>query len=134
MIGIDPEKACFIVVKAREYEVKVPPVEPDPGSNPTDESMVEILSDYPGDATYQELKAFLDALNEEEMVSLLALVWLGRGDFSKGEWESALEQAREVRDEKAADYLLGIPLLPDYLEMALAEFEYSCEEFELGRL
>jgi len=134
MIGIDPEKVCFIVVKAREYEVKVPPVEPDPGSNPADEAMVEILSDYPEDATYEELKAFLDALNEDEMVSLLALVWLGRGDFSKEEWESALEQAREVRDAKAADYLLGMPLLPDYLEAALSEFEYSCEEFEMGRL
>jgi Protein of unknown function (DUF3775) len=32
------------------------------------------------------------------------------------------------------DYLIGTPLLADYLENGLSEFGLSCAEFELGRM
>ncbi len=134
MLGINPEKVCFIVVKAHEFDVKVPAVESDPGSNRADEDVIEVLAEHADDPTYQELKEFLDALNEDEMVNLLALAWLGRGEYTSEDWESVLAEAREIRNEHAADYLLGMPLLSDYLEEGLSLLDYSLEDFELGRL
>lgn len=134
MENISQETVCYIIIKAHEFDAKVDPVEPDPGSNPADDGVREILSDYKDDPTFEEFEAALKNLNADEMVELMALVWLGRGDYSKAEWDRALAQARETCDENAVRYLTGIPLLGDYLEEALAQFDRSCEEYEIGRL
>ncbi len=134
MLRIAPEKICFIVLKAREFDAKVEVVEPNPGSNPSDEDMREVLEDYDDDAVYDELKEFIGAQNEDEQVELVALTWIGRGDFEKSEVAEAREQARQARSGPTADYLLGIPLLSDYLEMGLDQLGESCEEFKLGHL
>ena len=36
--------------------------------------------------------------------------------------------------ERTADYLLGTPLLGDFLEEGLSLLGRACEEFEIGRL
>ena len=41
---------------------------------------------------------------------------------------------RDVRQYHTADYLLGTPLLADFLEEGLAQFGLSCAEFQLGRM
>ena len=33
-LNISVDKVCYIALKAREFDAKVEPVEPDPGSNP----------------------------------------------------------------------------------------------------
>ena len=134
MPTIDPEKVCFVVIKAREFDVKVEPVEPNPGSNPADSGVGDVLQDYADDPTYEELGSFIKALNEEEQANLVALVWVGRGDFGKDEWDEVLAQARQQANDRTAEYLLGIPLLADYLEEGLAVFGQSCAEYEMGRL
>jgi hypothetical protein len=35
--SVSPEKVCFIIVKAREFDAKDEVTEADPGSNPSDE-------------------------------------------------------------------------------------------------
>jgi hypothetical protein len=133
-LRISPEKVCFVVVKARELDVKVAPEELDEGSNPTDDQMIQVLEDYADDPTFEELKSFLEALNDDELEDLLALTWLGRGDYGIDDWDEMMEEVRDVRERHTADYLLGTPLLPDYLEDGLAEFGLTCEEFEIGHL
>ncbi len=133
-LDISPEKVCYIIVKAREFDVKVPPVEPDPGSNPADHEEREILEDYADDPTAAELKEAIDDLNEDETVNLIAMLWLGRGDFGRDEWRNALALARERHREHSARYLMGIPMLGDLLEEGLSLLGYSCEEFEIDRL
>jgi hypothetical protein len=133
-LRISPEKVCFVVVKARELDVKVAPEGLDRGSNPTDDQMIQVLEDYADDPTLEELRSFLAALNDDELEDLLALTWLGRGDFSLDDWDELMEEVRDMRERHTVDYLLGTPLLPDYLEDGLAEFDLSCEEFELGHL
>ena len=64
----------------------------------------------------------------------MALTWIGRGDYRADEWDEVLGQMRDVREQRTVDYLLGTPLLADYLEEGLSLFGLSCEEFELGRL
>jgi hypothetical protein len=46
-------------------------------------------------------------------------MWLGRGDFERGEWKAAVEEARQRDRRKAATYLLGMPLLAEWLEDGL---------------
>jgi hypothetical protein len=62
------------------------------------------------------------------------LTWLGRGDGTKDDWSDLVEQARDARSDHTADYLLGMPLLGDYLEEALSQLGYFCDEEEIGHL
>ena len=130
MFDISTDKVCYLVIKAREFDVKVGVEEPDPGGNPSDSGSIEVLQDYNEDPTYQEIKTFVDDLNEDEQIDLVALLWIGRGDYTVDEWNDACEEARRARDEHGhtADYLLGAPLLGDFLEEALSLFGESCED------
>jgi hypothetical protein len=132
MLRISPEKVCWVVVKAREIDVKVAPEELDDASN--EDMMNRILEDYADDATFEELRSFLLALNDDEVEDLLALTWLGRDDYAVDDWPEILGEVRDVRERHTVDYLLGTPLLADYLEEGLAKFGLSCEEFERGRM
>ena len=134
MLTISPEKACYIVVKAREFDVKVEPAVSDPGSNPADDQTRDILEDRPDDPTLQELIGAIEALNQDEVIDLVALTWIGRGDYNRAQWDEARAVAGERIDQRVANYLTGIPLLADYLEEGLAALGYSCADFELGRM
>jgi hypothetical protein len=133
-LTVDPETVCFLIVKAREFDVQVDPDDPDSGSNPTDDNEIDVLESRRDDPTYAELKGTLDALNVDELSELVALTWIGRGDYTKDDWDEAKEQARESSSKTTADYLLGTPLLGDYLEAGFNELGYSCEEVESEHL
>lgn len=134
MLEMSPDKVCHIIVKAREFDVKVAPEEPDPGSNPSDEQSRAILQDYASDPTYHELKSFIDELNEDERCELVALMWVGRGTYSPDDWDEALKEARRSEGLGTARYLLGEPLLGDFLEEGLSQFDLSCEDFDVRNL
>ena len=134
MLTISLEKLAFIVTKAREFDVEVPSVDEDSGSNPTDDADRDALESTGDNPNYQELVDALNSLNDSERIELLALTWVGRGDYSREEWLEALEEASRIHDEKETDYLIGTPLLADYLEEGLSQLGYSIEDFEIGRL
>lgn len=135
MLSISTEKICFVVLKAREFDVKDADTSSDEdGSNPADDRMVEVLEDRPDDPVDQELVAFIEAMSEDEQVDLVTLTWLGRGDGGLEDWDDLRAEAARVHNRRTASYLLGIPLLPDFLEEALAAFGRSCEEFEEDHL
>ena len=79
-LSISIEKVCFVVVKAREFDVKDVATIPDDGSNPTDDCVVGVLEDRGDDPVVWELTAFIGAMSEDEQVDLVTLMWLGRGD------------------------------------------------------
>jgi hypothetical protein len=133
-ININSEKVCFIIVKAREFDAKVDPVEPDPGSNETDDGARRILEDFADDPTLEELRSAIDGLDDDEIVDLIALAWVGRGDFERKEWPNARALARERHRRHSATYLTGLPVLGDYLEEGLAALGYSCQEDEAQHL
>lgn len=133
-INIDAGKVCFIIVKAREFDAKVDPVEPDPGSNESDDGEREILEDYADDPTLEELRSAINILDDDEIIDLIALAWVGRGDFGRGEWSEARALAGERHRARSADYLIGMPALGDYLEEGLAELGYSCEDDDAKHL
>ncbi|KFH20214.1 hypothetical protein IB63_12125 [Brucella abortus 544] len=117
----------FIISKAREYDVQVPAVDEDSGSNPGDDRDVDILDASIGNPTRKELFAAISSLNEDERIELLALMWVGRGDFSATEWEEALSTASERHNGREAKYLIGTPLLGDYIEEGLVALGFDVE-------
>ena len=123
--GISPEKVRYLILKAREFDAKDVMTEPDPGSNPTDDNMIEILEEHADDSVEQELRSVIWALNEDEQIDLVALSWLGRGDGDAADWDDLRQQAADARNGRTASYLLGMPLLSDYLEEALDQFGES---------
>jgi hypothetical protein len=133
-LAISSEKVCFVVVKAREFDVKDAATEPDPASNPSDDKEISVLEDQPDDPVAEELTSFIDSLNEDEQIDLVALVWLGRGDYTADDWPTVRAEAAAAHNQATSNYLLGIPLLGDFLEEGLSLLGRSCEEFEMGRL
>jgi len=133
-LTIRPETVCYVIVKAREFGVKVEPDDPDSGSNPSDDREIDVLEDFADDATFEELSSALEALNEDESLDLVALAWIGRGDYTAVDWREAREQAGEIPLKDRPRYLIGTPLLGDYLEEGLSELGYSCEDYEIERL
>ena len=133
-LSISPEKVCFIIVKAREFDAKDEVTEPDPGSNPSDDMDVAVLEDHGDDPVVEELTSFIDSLSEDEQIDLVALAWLGREDYSADDWQTVREEAARAHNQRTASYLLGMPLLADFLEEGISMLGYSCEEFEIGRL
>jgi hypothetical protein len=131
-LTISAEKAFFIIVKAREFDEQVAPSDPESGSNPTDDRDVDVLEAEGDDPTLQELEGALAALNIDEQLDLLALTWLGRGDFPS--FEQARQEAEGMRTKHVPSYLIGKPKLGDFLEEGLAQLGYSLEEFEVNRL
>lgn len=133
-LTVSPEKVCFIIVKAREFDAKDIVTEPDPGSNPTDDHDAAVLEDHPDDPVLQELTAFIDALSEDEQIDLVALTWLGRDDNEASDWASVRDEAARAHNRRTSNYLLGIPLVSDFLEEGLSMLGHSCKEFEAGHL
>ncbi len=131
-LGINPDKVCYLVTRLRQFQAKVAPVEPDPGSNLIDDGFREVIQDYSDDAVTAEIRQFTASLNEEESCTMLALLWLGRGDYDKEDWEGALAEARADRLRRGPDYLLGLPLLAEHLEDGLNMLGYACEGAEGG--
>ncbi len=103
-----------------------------PGTTATLPTVItnSILEDFGDDPTRAELKGFISMLNVDEQVSLVALMWIGRGSYGPDELDEALETARAERVNPTADYLLGIPMLSDYLEEGLEKLGYSVEDAE----
>ena len=135
MLAISLEKAAFIIIKAREFDVKVESEESEWGaSNSADDGMREVLEDGGDDATEEELAGVIDSLDAEEQVNLVALAWLGRGDDTKEGWDDLLQQAWDAHNEHTSGYLLGMPLLADYLEGGLAELGLSIGHVEKAHL
>lgn len=127
-LSISPDKVCYIIAKAREFDAKDVVTDPDDGSNPIDDAMVAVLEDQRDDPVVQEIAAAIFAMSEDEQVDLVTLAWLGRGDGSLEDWEELRAEAARAHNKRTASYLLGMPLLADYLDEALAQFGHSCDE------
>ncbi len=124
-LAISTDKVAFLIEKAREFDVKEGDADADSGSNGADDNMVDVLEDTGEDPVVQEIAGFIGAMTEEEQIDLVALMRLGRGDGSIEEWDDLRREAAEGRNGRTARYLLGEPLLGDYLAEGLDQFGLS---------
>lgn len=120
-LAISADKVGFLIEKAREFDVKDVVADSDSGSNATDDHMIDVLEDR-NDPVVREIVGFIRALSEDEQIDLVALMRLGRGDGTIEEWDDLRRQAAEGRNGRTASYLLGEPLLSDFLAEGLDEF------------
>ena len=107
MLPISPSKIAQVIICARELD-----------------------ADVSGIAEAREVRAFIAALNEDEQAALTAVMWIGRETFDASEFEEAFATAKAEATAPTEDYLLGIPMLADYLEDGLEALGIDLEEIE----
>jgi Protein of unknown function (DUF3775) len=121
-LAISADKVGFLIEKTREFDVKEGATDPDSGSNGADDNMIDVLEDDGGDPVAREITGFINAMTEDEQIDLIALMRLGRGDGTIEEWDELRREAADGRDRNTASYLLGEPLVSDYLAEGLDAF------------
>jgi hypothetical protein len=114
------DTVSFVIEKARELVI-------DEREAEDDEDEVSAFASSP---EKDELKEFIDTLDETEQAELVALAWIGQGTFTAEDWDEAVDAALEEHHKAAADYLLTQSLLADDLENGLAEMGISTDEDE----
>jgi hypothetical protein len=130
MLQISTSKIAHVIVRAKEYDAKLGNWEDSLESGFREDVSGTVLENFSADGNGGELAEFLASLNEDEQASLVALTWLGRGTYSPEELDEAIDIARAEHVSKTENYLIGIPLLADYLEDGLDKLGYSVEELE----
>ncbi len=133
-LNISPDKVCYIIVKAREFDAKDVLTDVGDSSNPTDDGMRDVLEDSPDDPVRVELATAISVLNEDEQIELVALAWLGRGDGSADTFAALRAEATRAHNTRTARYLLGVPLLADHLEEGLSQLGHGCDDVERRHL
>ena len=127
-LSISPEKIFFVISKSRQSDSEAGGggIVQDSGDDD-----VSYGSRGRGEATDRsELAGFIRDLNMDEQIDLVALMWLGRGDGDLDNWRDLRAQAAQAHNRRTASYLIGTPMLADYLEEAMSLFGRSFEEFE----
>lgn len=123
---ISPRKVAHVIVRAREFDVKV-----GRWDGPGDVADADtILEDRGSDVTGRELGSFIRTMNDDEKAELVAIMWIGRETFGADELDEAVETAKAEATTPTESYLLGVPLLADYLEDGLAALGVDPGEFE----
>src|SRR3989442_859734 len=97
-LTISAEDVGYLIVKAREFDVKEANSDPDSGSNAIDDNMIDVLEDNGSDPVASEIAGFINSLSEEEQTDLVALMRLGRGDGTIEEWDDLRREAADERE------------------------------------
>lgn len=127
MLDVSTDIVRFIVDKAREFHVKEGVVIPDSTDSPSDDWALQVLANHRGDFSWQELRNTINDLEPDQQVQLVALMWLGRGDFAGEEWHEAVREAGDNWNARTAEYLISTPLLADYLQEGLSALGYAAD-------
>lgn len=129
ILSIRPEFVCNFIQKAKEFHAKeeITFAEDYPNSE-YEYDWAAILADHADDLTYQDVSNNIAGLDHQQKVELLALMYLGRGDYDESQWQDAVMEAKDSLMSQLVDYLLAHPYVADYMESALELFDFSCEE------
>ncbi|MCG6897434.1 MAG: DUF3775 domain-containing protein [Thiocapsa sp.] len=128
MLHIALDSLCHIIDKAREFQAKEEVVIPDSPSSPTEDWALQILADHSEDYSLREMTQAIGEMSQRQRAELIAIMWIGRGDYSLDEWETAVDDAIGDYSLRAATYLLAHPMVSDDLEEGLLALGYSCQE------
>jgi len=121
-LNLNEETVRFIINTAHEFHAREDIMFPE-DSETVDEGWIQqFTSDFGDDPYYQEMRNTINDLEPDQQVSLVSLMWVGRGDYSIDEWKDALAYAEDTWTKHTAEYLIGTELLADYLDEGLAQF------------
>lgn len=114
MIDITPDKIAQVIILAREYQ-----------------SGINAWAHQGSRKQFgnrSELRDFIEAMDDDEKASLVAVLWIGRDTFDASEMAEAIATARTERRAPTEDYLMADPQLADYLEAGLEALGLSPED------
>lgn len=121
-IDLNRETIQFLIDRAREFHTR-DDVSFDEEPEVDDDDWSQQVASFSSDPYYQEIKTTIDDLEPDQQVTLVALMWIGRGDFSMDELDDAMKEAEDNWNPNTADYLIGTPMLSDYLAEAIDQLE-----------
>ena len=128
MLNVHPDTVCFIIDKAHEFQAKEQVVIPETPNSPSEDWALQVLADHIDDLCLLEVKSTVNDLDPEQQAELVALMWLGRGDYDLEDWYTAVEDAQHAQSDNTAEYLMAHPYVADYLTEGLIQHGYSCDE------
>ena len=117
-LAIDPDTVRFFILKAKAISAAVNDDYAD-GSEHEVELDGQSRDSHLHDGLAEELRELINDLNVDEAAELIALAWIGRGDYEAAEWNEAVNEARQRTNKRVSKYLLGMPMLGDWLEEGL---------------
>lgn len=128
-LGVNPDQVSYVIALAREIQNSLPSYDGFEDESHRGEAVdQELVRENAYDASYQELSGYLTTLGEDELTSLLALFWIGRGTFDPEELTSALDEAQAVGSRRIPGYLLAQNLMAEHLEEGLIALGLTPEE------
>jgi len=127
-LDINSETVCRLIDLAREFHAQEEVVIPEEPGNPGDDWARQILASHGDDASILEFNSIIRDLEPDQQFQLVALMWLGRGDYDMDEWWDAVEYAAENASPATPQYLIAHPLLAEFLTDGLEMFGLSCQE------
>ncbi len=129
-VDVNPEIVGRLVSLAHAFHAREEVCIPDRPLSPSSDWATQILADHKDDSTYSEFVGLIDSLEPDQQIFVVALMWLGRGDFTVEEWDAAIQDASDNWHDNTADYLLAHPLLASDLEAGLDMLGYEPEDYE----
>lgn len=126
-LSIDPDTVRLFVLKAKAISAAINDDYNDGAEHEIelDDQMTDghhhdgLIEEESENLTEAELRELIGDLNVDEAAELVAIAWIGRGDYEISEWDDAVAEARLRDRRRTAKYLLGMPMLGDWLEEGL---------------
>ncbi len=131
VLAVPVDTVCFIIQKAHDLQGKTASSLSEDDTGETDDLAAEILEDRATDPVELELRSVIDDLPDDAQIDLVALMWLGRDE---DEWASLRALAEQEHNDATALYLIGTPLLADYLEAGLSALGEDCRAWRAENL
>lgn len=119
MLELSSETVRRLIALAREIQSQESVPMPEEAGRRAVDLDALVPSAQGGDLSSAEFRSIVEDLEPDQQQQVVALMWLGRGDFEAEEWAEAVELAEERWSEETADYLLSHPMLADELEAGL---------------
>lgn len=128
MLEINSETVCRLIILAKEFHAQEAVVIPEEPGNPSGDWAQQMLASHVNDSSFAEFKSIVRDLEPDQQHQLVALMWLGRGDYALDEWDDAVEYAADNASATTAEYLIAHPMLADYFIEGLAAYGLGCED------
>lgn len=128
MLEINREQLGRLVDLAQEFHSDQSVVFDDEPVALGDDWQSRVLEPHAENPILAEFRSTMDELNPDEQQAIVALFWVGRGDYEPEEWDEALEYASDAWTPETADYLIAHPMLADQLANGLETIGRESED------
>jgi len=127
VIDTNPQVVCNLIELAREFHAQQEVSIDDEPEGLGHDTEAQVLQQHAGDPVLEEFRSVVEDLAPQEQQQVVALLWLGRGDYEMDEWDDAVTYAEEAWTPTTADYLIAHPMLAEHLRVGLEQHGHSCD-------